>query len=71
MQRAKQSAKCVFDFRLISAEFQAIIEFSTKKRQVASCLAMTTAYAWQIASLVALARNDTVVLKNIRKLLSR
>ena len=41
------------DFCLFSAEFQAIIEFFAKKRQ-------NTANAWQIASLVALARNDSL-----------
>ena len=40
------------------AEFQAIIEFSAKKRQI-------TAKAWQIASLVALARNDSLFLKRL------
>ena len=52
MQRAKQSAKYKFGFSLFLAEFQAIIEFFARKRQ-------NTAKAWQIASLVALARNDS------------
>ena len=60
MQRAKQSAKYKFDFSLISAECPIIIEFSTKNRQM-------TAKAWQIASLVALVRNDNVSLKKYPK----
>ena len=60
MQRAKQSAKHKFDFSLILAEFPAIIEFSARKKQ-------NTAKTWQIASLVALARNDSVVEKKYPK----
>ena len=63
MQRAKQSAKYKFDFSLILAECPIITEFSTKKKiallRTSQRLAMTTAYTWQIASLVALARNDS------------
>ena len=55
-QRAKQSAKYRFDFSLFSAVFPAIIEFVAKMDR-------TTAKAWQIASLVALARNDSLVEK--------
>ena len=56
VQRAKQSVQYVFGFRLILAAFQAIPEFSAKKSQI-------IAHAWQIASLVALARNDSRLFK--------
>ena len=62
-QRAKQSAKYKLDFSLISAVFPAITKFSAKKRQ-------NTAHAWQIASLVALARNDSRLLKKYPKTIS-
>ena len=55
-QRAKQSAKYEFDFSLFSVVFPAITVFSAKNRQL-------TAKTWQIASLIALARNDSVVEK--------
>ena len=54
-QRAKQSAKYVFDFCLLAAVFQVIVAFSAKQRP-------NSAHAWQIASLVALARNDSRLL---------
>ena len=57
VQRAKQSAKHKLVFSLFLAEFPVIIGFLLKKRQV-------TAKAWQIASLVALARNDSRLFKN-------
>ena len=47
-------------FSLFLAESRAIIEFLLKNEQI-------TAHAWQIASLVALARNDSVVLKKYPK----
>ena len=47
----------MFDFSLFLAEFQVIITSFAKKRQ-------NTAHAWQIASLVALARNDSLMGKN-------
>ena len=53
MQRAKQSAKYRFDFSLFLAALQAIIKFSAKRKQ-------NSAKAWQIASLAALARNDSL-----------
>ena len=61
MQRAKQSAKYTLDFSLFLAECPAIIEFSAKKKQIA-------AKAWQIASLVALARNDSRLFKKYPKI---
>ena len=58
VQRAKQSAKYKFDFSLFLAESPAIIEFFAKNRQ-------NSAKAWQIASLVALARNDSRFFLNL------
>ena len=54
------SANYKLDVSLFSTVFQAIIEFFAKKRQI-------TAKAWQIASLVARARNDSLFLKDFER----